>query len=106
MRKGKKVLCLALAVVLAAALLTACQPAAEEKTRLDAIKEAGVLVVGTSPDYPPYEFIIAGEDGSMETVGIDMWIAADIAKRSASSSRSKRWILPASTARYRWAPST
>ena len=102
MRKGKKVLHLALAVVLAAALLTACQPAAEEKTRLDAIKEAGVLVVGTSPDYPPYEFIIAGEDGSMETVGPPPISP----RRSASSSRSKRWILPASTARYRWAPST
>lgn len=80
MNKSKRFLCLALAVVLAAMLLTACQPAAEDKTRLHAIKEAGVLVVGTSPDYPPYEFIVAGEDGAMETVGIDMWIARDIAE--------------------------
>lgn len=80
MNKSKRFLCLALAVVLAAMLLTACQPAAEDKTRLDTIKEAGVLVVGTSPDYPPYEFIVAGEDGAMETVGIDMWIARDIAE--------------------------
>ena len=80
MNKSTRFLCLALAVLLAAMLLTACQPAAEDKTRLDAIKEAGVLVVGTSPDYPPYEFIVAGEDGAMETVGIDMWIARDIAE--------------------------
>ena len=80
MNKSKRFLCLALAVLLAAMLLTAFQPAAEDKTRLDAIKEAGVLVVGTSPDYPPYEFIVAGEDGAMETVGIDMWIAQDIAE--------------------------
>lgn len=77
----KKIACIVLAAVMALTMLTACQPkAAEDKTKLDAIKEAGVLVVGTSPDYPPYEFIIAGEGGSMETVGIDMWIAEDIAK--------------------------
>ena len=43
MNKSKRFLCLALAVVLAAMLLTACQPAAEDKTRLDAIKEAGLM---------------------------------------------------------------
>lgn len=75
----KKIVCLVLALVMATALLTACQPKAEEKNKLEQIKEAGVLVVGTSPDYPPYEFIIAGEGGAMETVGIDMWIARDIA---------------------------
>ena len=69
----KKIVCIVLAAVMAMALLTACAPQeAEEQTKLDAIQEAGVLVVGTSPDYPPYEFIVAGEDGSMETVGIDI----------------------------------
>ncbi len=77
----KKIVCIVLAAVMAMALLTACAPQeAEEQTKLDAIQEAGVLVVGTSPDYPPYEFIVAGEDGSMETVGIDIWIAEDIAE--------------------------
>ena len=39
-----------------------------------------MLVVGTSPDYPPYEFVIAGKDGAMEYKGIDVSIANDIAK--------------------------
>lgn len=43
--------------------------------RLDAIKKAGKLVVGTSPDYPPYEF--PGPDGV--TVGADIDFAQYIA---------------------------
>jgi polar amino acid transport system substrate-binding protein len=43
--------------------------------KLEAIKQAGVLVVGTSPEYPPYEFVIAGKDGAMEYKGIDVAIA-------------------------------
>ena len=36
--------------------------------RLKAIKEAGVLKVATSPDYPPYEF----EDITKDGQGINM----------------------------------
>ncbi|NLJ63951.1 MAG: transporter substrate-binding domain-containing protein [Christensenellaceae bacterium] len=43
--------------------------------RLDAIKKAGKLVVGTSPDYPPYEF--PGPDG--KNVGADIEFAQYIA---------------------------
>jgi len=45
---------------------------------LESIVKAGKLVVGTSADYPPYEFRMAGdEDGRI--VGLDMDIAQDIA---------------------------
>lgn len=49
------------AVMAASTSMLAC---AEETPTLDAIKEAGKLVVGTSADYPPYEFHteIDGED--------------------------------------------
>lgn len=52
-------------------------PAAE--TKLDKIKKAGKLVVGTSADYAPYEFhtMINGKD---TIVGFDIEIAKEIAK--------------------------
>ncbi|MDO5036745.1 MAG: transporter substrate-binding domain-containing protein [Tissierellia bacterium] len=46
---------------------------------LEKVKASGKLVVGTSADYPPYEFhaMIDGED---KIVGFDMDIAGEIAK--------------------------
>lgn len=53
--------------------------AAKTETKLDKIKKAGKLVVGTSADYAPYEFhkVINGKD---EIVGFDIMIANEIAK--------------------------
>ena len=48
------------------------------KTRMDKIKEAGVLVVGTSADYPPFEFH-AEIDGKDTITGYDMMIGKYIA---------------------------
>lgn len=39
----------------------------------------GVLTVGTSPDFAPYEFYIVEDDGSMEMVGFDIALAQAIA---------------------------
>lgn len=52
---------------------------AKEETKLDKIKKSGKLVIGTSADYPPYEFHkqINGKD---EIVGFDIKIAEQIAK--------------------------
>ncbi len=76
----KKVLAICLSVLFVLSLTVGCAPKTEApKTKLEQIKEAGVLVVGTSPDYAPYEFIIAGADGQMEYKGIDMEIAKAIA---------------------------
>jgi polar amino acid transport system substrate-binding protein len=57
------------------------QPAEEQKvlTKLEQIKAKGKIVLGTSADYPPYEFhkAINGKD---EIVGFDIEIAKTIAK--------------------------
>lgn len=53
--------------------------AAVAKTKLDEIKEKGVLVLGTSADYPPFEFHLE-VDGKDTIVGFDI----DIAKKIAS----------------------
>ena len=74
----KKVVALVLCVILAFGMFACAKKAPANK--LEQIKQAGVLVVGTSPDYPPYEFVIAGKDGAMEYKGIDVAIAGEIAK--------------------------
>lgn len=79
----KKTIAIVLCIALAFGVLTACagktETAEAELSKLEQIKQAGVLVVGTSPDYPPYEFVIAGENGEMEYKGIDIDIANEIA---------------------------
>jgi ABC-type amino acid transport substrate-binding protein len=51
----------------------------KEMPKLEKIKETGKLVVGTSADYPPYEFHLLG-DHEGELVGIDIEIARVIAE--------------------------
>lgn len=52
---------------------------AAKATALDAIKSKGKLVVGTSADYPPYEFH-KQVDGKDQIVGFDIDIAKEVAK--------------------------
>lgn len=59
----KKILALVLCMVLALCALTSC---AKGKT-LDEVKEAGQLVIATSPDFPPFENL----EGN-EVVGIEI----------------------------------
>ena len=72
------------ALVLAALMIlgmTACgQKKDESKSKLDQIKEAGVLVVGTSADYAPFEFHTK-VDGQDTIVGIDISICQYIANQ-------------------------
>lgn len=49
------------------------------ETKVDKIKKAGKLVLGTSADYPPYEFH-KSVNGKDEIVGFDIEIANEIAK--------------------------
>lgn len=51
----------------------------EQPGKIDQIKKAGKLVVGTSPEYPPYEFHLLN-DRQGEVVGLDIDIAKEIAK--------------------------
>lgn len=51
----------------------------KEISKIEQIKKAGKIVVGTSADYPPYEFHPLGDKES-DLVGIDIDIAKVIAK--------------------------
>lgn len=66
-----------LAGLLAALMILSLTTFALAAGRLDKIKEAGKIVVATSPDYAPYEF--PGPDGS--PVGADMDFAKYIAEQ-------------------------
>lgn len=48
---------------------------------LSSIKEKGVLVVATSPDWPPYEFIDTSKSGQEQYVGADIELAKYIAEK-------------------------
>ncbi|SFC60628.1 polar amino acid transport system substrate-binding protein [Alkalibacterium subtropicum] len=51
---------------------------AEDGSALKRVQDEGVLVVGTSADFPPFEFY-AEVDGERQVVGMDMMIAQKIA---------------------------
>ena len=72
----KKLMKVLLMVIVLAILAAACGPKAPV-SRLDAIKKAGKIVVGTSADYEPWEF----KDEKDNFVGIDMEIMREIGKR-------------------------
>lgn len=78
----KKLLSTILVGIMAITMLTGCSNGADASAatnKLEAIKASGKLVVGTSADYPPYEFhmIIDGVD---TIVGFDMEVAKAIAE--------------------------
>ncbi|MGY0373756.1 ABC transporter substrate-binding protein [Clostridium sp. JNZ J1-5] len=51
----------------------------QSQSKVDQIKKAGKLVLGTCADYPPYEFHTM-KDGKDQIVGFDIEIAKEIAK--------------------------
>ena len=73
----KKFLAFALAVMTLFGV-AACGKKKEEKSKLEQIKEAGELVVGTSADYAPFEFHTE-VDGADTIVGIDISLCQHIA---------------------------
>ncbi|MBC2575359.1 transporter substrate-binding domain-containing protein [Peptostreptococcus canis] len=87
MKKGlKKLMALGLVAVLAAGMVgcgkkTDSKKTSENTSKLQEIKDSGKLVVGTSPDYPPFEFLVAGK-GSGDIVGADIELAKRIAKEA------------------------
>jgi len=62
-------------VVILSLLLTAC--GATTGTHFDAIKKAGTIKVGTSADYPPFEYV----DAQGNKIGFDIELMAEVAKR-------------------------
>ncbi len=71
----KKYLLLAVSLILVGAMLVGC--ASESTSVLDKIQEAKKVSVGTSADYPPYEYI----DEAGNKAGFDIELMAEIAKR-------------------------
>lgn len=69
---------MALAVALVAFVGVAAQPVHAADDSLAKIKAKGTLVMGTSPDYAPYEFLV-NKNGKNQVVGIDVEIAKKIA---------------------------
>lgn len=80
MKKGliKKIAFMAITGVISMSMMACGSSNASNKTALEKIKENGKLVVGTSADYPPYEFH-ATIDGKDEIKGFDMDIAQAVA---------------------------
>ena len=78
----KKKLMVAISVLFTGITLVACgnsEDAGEGPDKLAQIQEAGELVIGTSPDYPPFEFYILDENGDRQIVGSDIKLAEAIA---------------------------
>ena len=76
MKKGWKIVALVLCIAMAAMLLVACS---NDGAKVSAIKNAGKLVIGTSPDYAPFEFKTM-KDGKPQVVGMDIDLANEVAK--------------------------
>ena len=75
----KKTLSIVLALVMVFALC-ATAFAADAKTEVDKIKEAGVLTVALSPDFSPMEFVDSSKQGQEQYVGFDVSLAKYIAE--------------------------
>ncbi len=76
----KKIIALVLVLLMAVGLFTACGNGEKEyKNRLEKILAEGVLVVGTSPDFAPTEFIDSRQKDQDQYVGVDMEFARYIA---------------------------
>lgn len=74
MKKVLSLVCVASIVV----GLVGCGSNKSDKNALEAIKEKKTLVVGTAPDFPPFEFLKA-EDGKTKIVGADIDLGQEIA---------------------------
>jgi polar amino acid transport system substrate-binding protein len=72
----KKIYLFLIPMALIALLLAGCAKK-EPANRLEAVEDAGKIVVGTSADYEPWEY----KDEADEFVGIDMEIMLEIGKR-------------------------
>lgn len=73
----KKTVAMIMAVVMCLALV-ACGAAAGKPA--EAAAESNVLILGTSADYAPFEFMYADEKGEMQFAGVDVFAAEYIAE--------------------------
>lgn len=80
----KKIMALGLVAVLAVGLAGCGSKSANNaggQSALEQIKQNKKLVVATSPDYPPFEFLVS-ESGKSKIVGADIDLAKKIAEKA------------------------
>ena len=77
----KKLTAMLLALVMALSLV-ACGQKADDSSKGNNSDSSSTLVVGTSADYAPFEFMYADKDGTMQFGGIDVSVAGYIAKQT------------------------
>ena len=61
-------------------LVVGCASEKKADNLLEKVKKEGVLIVATSPDWPPYEFIDSSKSGQEQYVGADIELAKYVAK--------------------------
>ena len=66
----KKVLAIVLSCLMVVALFAACGGKSADDTSLQSVLDKGELVIGTSPDFPPFENL--NDDGSITGIEIDI----------------------------------
>ena len=90
MKSLKKMMIATLAMVLSVAMLSGCgsdtaneggEPTAAPANRLEEILQRGVLIMATSPDYAPAEFINPNATGDDQYVGADIELGKYIAEQ-------------------------
>ena len=74
-----KKLVLFITSIITVVILTACS-SNSMKNKLQEVKEKNKIVLGVSPDYPPYEFLTT-ENGNKKVVGADIYLAEQVAKK-------------------------
>lgn len=83
MKTKNKQTILSLVALLFSFVLVACggngQSGSGSGDKLEDIKAAGELTIGTSPDYPPLEFYVLDENGDRQIAGSDITLAQAIA---------------------------
>ena len=72
----KKVLIVLVSIILISTLLVACTQSGSASV-LDKVKKDGKIMVGTSADYPPYEFV----DSTGQKTGFDIELMEEIGKK-------------------------
>ena len=77
--KMKKLVSVVLATTMMIGVAGCSSTTSGSADKLEQIKEAGKIVLGTSPDFPPNEFYILDENGEKQIVGSDISLAQAIA---------------------------
>ena len=78
----KKLTAMLLALVMALSLVACGQKANDDSKNDDSNdSKSSTLVVGTSADYAPFEFMYADKDGTMQFGGIDVSVAGYVAEQ-------------------------